>query len=126
MYLSSDVKDTDLTAKLVDVYPDGTAYNVAESIQRVRWRDGYSDPVLMKEGEIYEVEIGPLVTSNLFKKDHRIRMEISSSNFPRFERNLNTGGNNYDETEWYIATNRIHHGPAYPSRIILDVIDSNE
>jgi putative CocE/NonD family hydrolase len=126
VYLSSDVKDTDLTAKLVDVYPDGKAFNVAESIQRVRWREGYEKQKFMKKGEVYEVEIGPLITSNLFKIGHQIRLEVSSSNFPRFERNLNTGGNNYDETEWLIATNRIHHGPDHPSRIILNVIPVEE
>ncbi|MEE4284531.1 MAG: CocE/NonD family hydrolase [Mariniphaga sp.] len=107
LYLSSDVKDTDLTAKLVDVYPDGKAYNVAESIQRVRWREGYKKPVFMEEGNVYKMEIGPLLTSNQFKKEHQIRIEISSSNFPRFERNLNTGGNNYDKAAWEKATNRI-------------------
>lgn len=124
LYISSDVKDTDLTAKLVDVYPDGKAYNVAESIQRVRWREGYEEPVFMDEGEVYKVIIGPLLTSNQFKKGHQIRIEISSSNFPRFERNLNTGGNNYDETKWEIATNRIHHGPKHPSKIEFYVVES--
>lgn len=122
VFLSSDVKDTDLTVKLVDVYPDGKAYNVAESIQRARWREGYEAAKFMEKGNVYQVEIGPLITSNLFREGHRIRVEISGSNFPRFERNLNTGGNNYDETEWLIATNRIHHGPGYPSRIILHVL----
>jgi putative CocE/NonD family hydrolase len=124
LYLSSDVKDTDLTAKLVDVYPDGKAYNVAESIQRVRWRAGYEEPVFMEKGKVYKVEIGPLMTSNQFKKGHKILIEISSSNFPRFERNLNTGGNNYDETDWEIATNRIHHSPDHPSKIIFYVVES--
>jgi len=119
VYLSSNVKDTDITAKLVDVYPDGKAYNVAESIQRVRWREGYETPVFMNQKKVYEVKIGPLLTSNLFEKGHRIRLEISSSNFPRFEKNLNTGGNNYDETEWLVASNKIHHGPKYPSRIVI-------
>lgn len=122
IYLSSDVKDTDLTAKLVDVYPDGKAFNVAESIQRVRWRDGYEKQTFMNEGEVYKVEIGPLLTSNMFKKGHQIRLEISSSNFPRFERNLNTGGNNYDETEWLVANNKVHHGPKYPSKIIMMIV----
>jgi putative CocE/NonD family hydrolase len=124
LYLSSDVKDTDLTAKLVDVYPDGKAYNVTESIQRVRWREGYKKPAFMEKGKVYKVEIGPLLTSNQFKQGHKIRIEISSSNFPRFERNLNTGGNNYDETEWETATNRIHHGPEHPSEISFYVVGS--
>lgn len=122
IYLSSNVKDTDITAKLVDVYPDGRAYNVAESIQRVRWRDGYDNPSFMQEGDVYRIKVGPLLTSNMFKKGHRIRLEISSSNFPRFARNLNTGGNNYDETEWVIAHNMVHHSPEYGSKIILTVV----
>lgn len=123
LYLSSNVKDTDLTAKLVDVYPDGKAYNVAESIQRVRWRKGYESPEFMEEDKVYQVKVGPLLTSNQFKQGHRIRLEISSSNFPRFERNLNTGGNNFDETEWEIANNRIHIGKKYASRIEFHVVD---
>ncbi len=104
IYLSSVVKDTDITAKLVDVYPDGRAFNVTESIQRVRWRDGYENPTFMEKGEVYKVE-------------------ISSSNFPRFARNLNTGGNNYDETDWMIAHNKVHHSMEYPSRVILSVVN---
>ncbi len=122
IYLSSDVRDTDLTAKLVDVYPDGRAFNVAESIQRVRWRESYEEPLFMEEGEVYKVEIGPLLTSNLFKEGHKIRLEISSSNFPRFERNLNTGGNNYNESKWQIANNKIHFGSTSSSKIILSTI----
>ncbi len=124
LYLSSNVKDTDLTAKLVDVYPDGKAYNVAESIQRVRWRKGYEQPVFMENGNVYEVKVGPLLTSNLFRKGHQIRIEVSSSNFPRFERNLNTGGNNYDETNWKIAINKIHFGIEHSSKIIFHVVES--
>ena len=78
----------------------------------------------MKDGNVYEVEVGPLLTSNQFKKGHQIRIEVSSSNFPRFERNLNTGGNNYDETDWKIAKNRIHHSPEHPSKIIFYVVRS--
>lgn len=122
VYLSSDVPDTDLTAKIVDVYPDGRAFNVAESIQRVRWRNGYEQPTFMEEDGVYRVEIGPLLTSNLFKAGHHIRLEISSSNFPRFERNLNTGGNNYDETEWRVATNRVHFGGDHSSHMIIHVV----
>ena len=122
LYLSSDVKDTDVTIKLIDVYPDGTAYNLDETIQRVRYREGYDKEVFMEEGNIYEVNLTPMSTSNFFKEGHRVRIEISSSNFPRFDRNLNTGGNNYDEAEGVTATNSIHHSSEYPSRIILPVI----
>ncbi|PHI21425.1 acylase [Lewinellaceae bacterium SD302] len=122
IYLSSDVKDTDVTLKLIDVYPDGKAYNLDETIQRVRYREGYDKEVFMKKGEVYKVALTPLSTSNYFAPGHRIRIEISSSNFPRFTRNLNTGGNNYDESEGVIANNRIHHSKEYPSSIELPVV----
>ncbi len=122
LYLQSDVRDTDLTVKLIDVGPDGKAYNLDESIQRVRWRDGYDEPVLMEPGKVYKVDIGPLVTSNAFLPGHRIRIEVSSSNFPRFERNLNTGGNNFDEKDGVVAHNRIQHAPGYPSQIVLPIV----
>jgi uncharacterized protein len=122
LFLSSDRKDTDLTVKLLDVYPDGKSYNLDESIQRVRWRDGWDRPVLMEPNHVYKVNVGPLVTSNEFLTGHRIRIEISSSNFPAFERNLNTGGNNYDEAVGLVAHNVIHHGPGYPSMIVLPVV----
>jgi uncharacterized protein len=122
LYLQSDVKDTDLTVKLIDVAPDGKAYNLDESIQRVRWRDGFDKPELMEPGKVYKVDVGPLVTSNAFLPGHRIRIEVSSSNFPRFERNLNTGGNNYDEKDGVVAHNRIQHAPGYPSQIVLPVV----
>lgn len=124
IYLSSDVKDTDLTLKLIDVYPDGRAYNLDETIQRVRYREGYDKEVFMKEGEVYKVAMTPLSTSNYFAPGHRIRIEISSSNFPRFERNLNTGGNNYDESEGVVAHNKIHHSRQYPSSIELPVVQN--
>ncbi len=122
LYLSADAKDTDLTIKLLDVYPDGRAYNLDESIQRVRWREGWESPVFMEPGRVYRVDIGPLVTSNAFAPGHRIRIEVSSSNFPRFERNLNTGGSNFDEKDGVVAHNVIHHGPAYPSVVVLPVL----
>ncbi|MFC3415474.1 CocE/NonD family hydrolase [Algoriphagus hitonicola] len=123
LYLSSDVKDTDVTIKLIDVYPDGKAYNLDETIQRVRYREGYDKEVWMEDGKVYEIKMTPMSTSNYFEKGHRIRIEVSSSNFPRFDRNLNTGGNNYDETEAKIATNSIHHGGIHPSRIVLPIIE---
>ncbi len=122
LYVSSDVKDTDFTVKLIDVYPDGTAYNLDETIQRARYREGYDKEVFMKEGEVYKIDLTPLSTSNYFAKGHRVRIEVSSSNFPRFMRNLNTGGNNYDETESIVAHNTIHHSEDYPSQIRLPIV----
>lgn len=122
LYLSSDVKDTDLTIKIIDVLPDGTAYNLDETIQRVRYREGYDKEVFMGKDKVYKVELTPMATSNYFKKGHRIRVEVSSSNFPRFSRNLNTGGDNYDESESVVARNTIHHSKRYPSHIKLPFI----
>lgn len=122
LYVSSSAKDTDFVAKLVDVYPDGTAYNLQEGILRARYREGFERKVWMKAGEIYEIRINLHATSNYFAPGHRIRLEVTSSNFPRYERNLNTGGNNYDETEWVIAKNLIHHDAEHSSHVILPVV----
>jgi hypothetical protein len=123
LYVSSDVKDTDFTVKVLDVYPDGRAYNLDESIQRMRYRDGYDrPPVFMERGTVYKVALQPLTTSNYFAPGHRLRIEVSSSNFPRFDRNLNTGGNNYDETTGVVAHNTVHHSKQYPSSITITVV----
>lgn len=124
LYLSSDVKDTDLTIKLIDVYPDGRAFNLDETIQRVRYRKGYEKEVFMEEGGIYKVSLTPMATSNYFGIGHRIRIEVSSSNFPRFSRNLNTGGDNYDEIKSIIAKNKIHHSINHPSSISLPFVEN--
>jgi len=123
LYVSSDAKDTDFTVKLIDVYPDGRAYNLDETIQRMRYRDGYDKPkVWMEPGNVYKVTLQPLTTSNYFLAGHRIRIEVSSSNFPRFDRNLNTGGRNYDETKGVVARNAVHHSKQYPSAITITVV----
>lgn len=123
LYVSSDAKDTDFTAKLVDVYPDGRAYNLDETIQRARYREGYENPpVWMEKGKVYKIGLGPMTTSNWFGPGHRIRVEISSSNFPRFDRNLNTGGNNYDESKGVVARNTVHHSKEHPSQVTLTVV----
>ena len=122
LYVSSDVKDTDFTIKIIDVYPDGRAYNLDETIQRARYREGYDREVFMDKGKVYKVSLSPMSTSNYFKKGHRIRIEVSSSNFPRFARNLNTGGNNFDEKVGVIATNNIHYSERYPSQIRIPVV----
>jgi len=123
LYVSSDAKDTDFTVKILDVYPDGRAYNLDESIQRMRWREGYEKPpVWMEPGRVYKVTLQPLTTSNYFEAGHRLRVEVSSSNFPRFDRNMNTGGNNYDETTGVVAHNTVHHSKQYPSGITVTVV----
>ncbi len=122
LYVSSDVPDTDFTVKLVDVHPDGTAYNVDDTILRARYRNGYDKQVFMTAGDVYELTPTPMSTSYQFNAGHRIRVEVSSSKFPQYMRNLNTGGNNYDETEGEVARNTIHHSEQYPSRVELPVI----
>lgn len=122
LYVSSDVKDTDFTIKLIDVYPDGKAYNLDETIQRVRYREGYDKEVFMEKGKVYKVELSAMSTSNFFQKGHRIRIEISSSNFPRFDRNMNTGGNNWDEAVGVVAHNNVHHSAQYPSQVRLPMV----
>src|SRR5579883_2893801 len=123
LYVSSSAKDTAFTVKLIDVLPDGTAYNLDETIQRARYRDGYDKPpVWMEAGKVYKVALSPMTTSNYFDAGHRIRIEVSSSNFPRFDRNMNTGGNNYDETKGVVATNSVHHSVQYPSQVTITVI----
>ncbi|MGH9221899.1 MAG: CocE/NonD family hydrolase, partial [Vicinamibacterales bacterium] len=122
LYVSSDAKDTDFTVKVLDVYPDGRAYNLDESIQRMRYRDGYDKKVWMEKGKVYKATLQPLTTSNYFAPGHRLRIEVSSSNFPRFDRNLNTGGNNFDESKGVVARNSVHHSKQYPSSITVSVV----
>ncbi|HMG34892.1 MAG TPA: CocE/NonD family hydrolase [Blastocatellia bacterium] len=123
LFVSSDAKDTDFTVKLIDVYPDGKAYNLDETIQRVRYRNGYDKaPAWMELGKIYKVTLQPMTTSNFFEAGHRIRLEVSSSNFPRFDRNMNTGGKNYDESKGVIAHNSVHHSKQYASQVTLTAV----
>jgi putative CocE/NonD family hydrolase len=123
LYVSSDARDTDVTVKLIDVLPDGTAYNLDEAIQRLRYREGYNKPpVWMEKDKVYKVTLQPMTTSNYFDTGHRIRIEVSSSNFPRFDRNLNTGGNNYDESKGVVAHNAIHHSKQFASQVTLTVV----
>lgn len=122
LFVSSTGPDTDVTIKLIDVSPDGKAYNLDETIQRLRYREGYDKEVFMEKNNVYKVDLTPMVTSNYFAPGHKIRIEVSSSNFPRFDRNLNTGGNNYDESKGLIVENKIHHSKQYPSVIKLPFI----
>ena len=122
LYVSTDVKDTDFTVKLIDVYPDGRAYNLDETIQRARYREGYDKVVWMEKDKVYKVKLGPLTTSNYFEAGHRLRIEVSGSNFPRFDRNMNTGGKNFDETTGPVAHNKVHHSAKYPTSLSLTVV----
>jgi putative CocE/NonD family hydrolase len=124
LYASSSAVDTDFTAKLVDVCPCGCVMNLTDGIIRARYRNGTRQQELMTPGEVYEFEIDLWATSTVFMAGHRIRVEISSSNFPRFDRNPNTGGVIATTTreECVVAHQTIHHSQEYPSRITLPII----
>lgn len=122
LHVSSNAKDTDFAVKLVDVAPDGTAYIIDDTIFRARYREGYDKQVMMEEGEIYKLDMTPMTTSIEFQKGHRIRVEVTSSNFPKFVRNLNTGGNNYDESEGIVAHNTVHLSKDHPSYVVLPIV----
>jgi len=122
IYAASSAKDTDFTAKLVDVYPDGRAFNLQDGILRARYREGFKKKVWMKAGQVYAIDVSMDATSNYFAAGHRIRLEVSSSNFPRFDRNLNTGGNNFDETVWQVAHNSVHHSKQESSYVLLPIV----
>ncbi len=88
----------------------------------MRYRNGYDKPLAwMQAGEVYKVTLQPLTTSNFFAPGHRLRIEVSSSNFPRFDRNMNTGGKNYDEAKGVVARNVVHHSTQYPSALTVTV-----
>lgn len=93
-----------------------------DNVFRARYREGYGKKELMEESEVYRPELPPMITANTFKAGHRLPIEVSSSNFPRYGRNLNSGGNNYDKVEPLVARNRVHHGPELPSRIRVPVL----
>ena len=125
LFAKSSAVDTDFTAKLVDVWPNGFAQNLTEGILRASFRDStLGSPSPLSPGSIYEYKIDLWSTSNVFLKGHRIRLEVSSSNFPRFDRNLNTGMRAAESAEFVKATNTVLHDAAHPSTLILPVVPS--
>lgn len=122
LWASTSAPDTDFTAKLVDVRPDGFAVNLCDGILRLRYRESLERPLAARPGEIYKVTIDAGVTSNVFRRGHRIRLEVSSSNFPRFDRNPNTGRKIADEKELRTARQTIYHDARHPSHLLLPVI----
>jgi putative CocE/NonD family hydrolase len=124
LQVSSSATDTDFTAKLVDVAPDGRAENLADGILRARYRDSLSAPSPLVPEQVYEVTVDLVATAAVIAAGHRIRLEVSSSNFPRFDRNTNTGGVIATEGEADLrqAVNRVHHTQVRPSRLVLPVI----
>jgi putative CocE/NonD family hydrolase len=122
LFASSTAPDTDFTAKLVDVSPDGTPYNLTEGILRAKFRLSTSEPTPIVPGNVYEYKIDLWSTSNVFLKGHKIRLEVSSSNFPRFDRNLNTGLNAATSAAFVPATNTVYHDAGHPTALILPVV----
>jgi putative CocE/NonD family hydrolase len=124
LYAASSAVDTDFAATLVDVHPGGLATNVCEGIRRARFRESLERPSLIEAGRVYEYRIDLWETSNLFKAGHRIRVEVTSSNFPRFDRNLNSGEDLATGTRPVVAHQTILHDAEHPSRIVLPIIPS--
>ena len=122
LFAASDAPNTDFTAKLVDVHPTGYAQNLCDGIIRASHRDSDTNPTLIEPGRIYRYEIDLGVTSNLFHAGHRIRLEVSSSNFPWFDRNPNTGHPFAQSAELAIAHQTIYHDKEHPSHLMLPVI----
>jgi putative CocE/NonD family hydrolase len=122
LWASSSAPDTDFTGKLIDVAPDGTARTLTDGILRARYRNGFDAPELLTPGEPTELRIDLLATSNVFLPGHRIRVEVSSSNFPRFDRNPNTGAPFGSDAEVHVARQTVHHDADYPSYILLPVV----
>jgi putative CocE/NonD family hydrolase len=122
LFAASSAVDTDFTAKLVDVRPEGYAQNLADGILRTRYRNSRARAELLVPDQVYELTIDLWATSHVFFPGHRIRLEISSSNFPRFDRNLNTGEEQATGSVWQTAVQTILHDERYPSHILLPVI----
>jgi len=123
LYASSSAPDTDFVARLTDVYPDGRSINITEGILRARFRhDVWGPPQLLEPGAVYPFTIDMQVTSNLFKAGHRVRVAITSSSFPLWDRNLNTGNDPAWDTQMTPADQTIYHDPDRPSHLVLPVV----
>jgi putative CocE/NonD family hydrolase len=128
LWVSSTARDTDFTAKLIDLYPpsadypDGYALNLTDSIIRMRFRESWTNPTPITPGEVYEASIPCYPISNLFAGGHRIRLDISSSNFPRFDVNPNSGGPLGEPGPIVIADNTVYHAAGRPSHILLPLV----
>lgn len=126
LYVSVSAPDADIALKLVHVYPDGRAINLSDTIFRLRYRDGFDQPKPLVPGEVYRVEIKGLATSNYWQIGEQLRLEVAGSNFPNYERNLQTGGNNYDETKPQVATITVWHDREHPSHLTFTTYGDKE
>ena len=126
LFAKSSAVDTDFTAKLVDVGPDGSAQNLTEGIVRARYRSSQEKAELMTPGQVYRFTVDLWATANVFLRGHRLRLEVSSSNFPRFDKNLNTGKDAPVGQKLLPATNTIYHDADHPSALILPIVRPTE
>ena len=122
LYVSSSAVDTDFTGKLVDVWPNGFAQNLTEGILRLRYRNSQEKAELVNPGETYHITVDLWATSNVFLAGHKLRLEVSSSNFPRFDRNMNTGEEQARATRMVKTTNVIYHDKAHPSALLISIV----
>jgi uncharacterized protein len=122
LFASSSAVDTDFTAKLVDVHPSGFCRRLCDGVVRARFRNGHERAELMEPGTVYELDVDLWNTAQVFEAGHRIRLEVSSSAFPKYDRNLNTGEDIATGTRMAVAENRVWHDPERPSRLVLPVI----
>ena len=124
LYVSTDRTDTDFSAILTDVHPDGRSMLISEGIRRLRFRNGYTKEELATPGEVYELEIPLIATANTFLKGHQVRVVLSSASYPKYAKNMNDGGKMYgqDLPAGVVATNRIHHDAEHPSALLLPVV----
>lgn len=123
IYVATDGPDTDFVARLVDVYPDGRAMTLTDGVTRLRYRDGVGSPAgLVESGRVYEISVDLWATAITFLPGHRIRLDVTSSNFPRWERNPNTGEDPATATTWRVARQTVMHDAEHPSHIVLPVL----
>lgn len=124
LWVASSAPDTDFTARLVDVQPDGYAMNLCEGILRLGYRDSWEQPTLATPGDVYAVSVDMGIASHTFLAGHRIRLDVSSSSFPRFDRNLNTGEPIAHATRMQIANQTLLHTQSYASHLVVPLLDS--
>jgi putative CocE/NonD family hydrolase len=121
LYASSAARDTDWVARVCDVLPDGRSMSICQGILRARYRDSLERPALLQPGQVYRFEVDLWSTAQVFQAGHRLRLEVTSSDLPRYDRNLNTGGPLYEETQGLATMNTIYHDALHASRVVLPV-----
>ncbi|MGZ4345155.1 MAG: CocE/NonD family hydrolase, partial [Solirubrobacteraceae bacterium] len=122
-FVSTSAGDTDVTAKLVDLHPNGFAQRLCDGLVRLRYRSGHDRPQPVQPDTVYEIEIAMWDTAQRFLAGHCIRLEVASSAHPKFATNLGTGGDESEATNAIVANNRLYHDAARPSRLVLTVLE---